>query len=440
LSLFVLFVTFFVFFNIDVTKDLYMFLTPLAGDLLKVALAYSGGLDTSVILKLMQEKLDADVVTITVDVGQKDDFNAIEEKALNFGAVNHYTVNVQEEFVTDYVSKAIKTNALYQDQYPLATALARPLAVKEIVGIARKEQVDSIAHGCTGKGNDQIRFDLGIKSLYPHIPIIAPVREWNLTREWEMEYARKVGIPVSNKIYSIDENLWGRSIEGGVLEDPLQEPPEDIFEWTLSVNNAPQAPQYLSIDFQEGVPVALDGMSMDPLKLIQTLNAVAGTHGIGRIDYIENRCVGIKSREIYEAPAAVTLITAHKDLENLIFTKWVQEFKSLIEAKWSWLTYNGLWFEPLRSALDAFIDNLEVLISGTVKMKLHKGNATVVGRTSDNSLYDTELATFGELSTFDQMQAVGFIELFGLQSVCAHTIHSHSSPENPVLEMKTLLE
>jgi argininosuccinate synthase len=417
-----------------------MFLSPFSGDLLKVALAYSGGLDTSVILKLMQTKLDADVVTITVDVGQKDDFNAIEEKALNFGAVNHYTVNVQEEFVQNYLFRAIKTNALYQGQYPLATALARPLAVKEIVRIARKEQVDSIAHGCTGKGNDQIRFDLGIKSLYPEISILAPVREWNLTREWEMEYARKVGIPVSDKIYSIDENLWGRSIEGGVLEDPWQEPPEDIFQWTLSVDNAPQSPQYLSIDFHNGVPVALDGITMDSVELIQTLNAVAGTHGIGRIDYIEDRCVGIKSREIYEAPAAVTLITAHEDLENLIFTKWVQEFKSLIEAKWSWLTYNGLWFEPLRSALDAFIDNLEVLISGTVKMRLHKGNATVVGRTSDNSLYDTKLATFGELSTFDQNQAVGFIELFGLQSVCAHAMRTCSSPENPVLEMETLIE
>ncbi len=407
---------------------------------MKVALAYSGGLDTSVILKLIQEKLDAEVVTITIDVGQKDDFEAIEEKALNFGAVHHYTVNVQKEFVQDYIFKAIKANALYQGQYPLATALARPLAVKEIVAIAKKEQVTSIAHGCTGKGNDQIRFDLGIKSLYPEINILAPVREWNLAREWEMEYARKVGIPVSDKIYSIDENLWGRSIEGGILENPYQEPPDDIYEWSLSVDGAPHSPQYITIDFENGIPVALDGITMDPVELIETLNAVAGTHGIGRIDYIENRCVGIKSREIYEAPAAVTLIRAHEDLENLIFTKWVQEFKSLVEAKWSWLTYNGLWFEPLRSALDAFIDSLEVLISGTVKMKLHKGTATVVGRTSNNSLYDTHLATFGELSTFDQMQAVGFIELFGLQSVLAHTVHAPLSPEHPPVEMETLLE
>ena len=413
----------------------------MAGDLLKVALAYSGGLDTSVILKLIQEKLDADVVTITIDVGQKDDFEAIEKKALALGAVNHYTVNVQKEFVEHYLFKAIKANALYQDQYPLATALARPLAVKEIVAIAKKEQVDSIAHGCTGKGNDQIRFDLGIKSLYPGIPILAPVREWNLAREWEMDYARKMDIPVSDKIYSIDENLWGRSIEGGVLEQPFEEPPEDIFEWTLSVHDAPEAPQYITLDFEEGVPVALNGIPMDPVELIKTLNTLAGTHGIGRIDYIENRCVGIKSREIYEAPAAVTVITAHKDLENLIFTKWVHEFKSMVEAKWSWLTYNGLWFEPLRNALDAFIDNLETLVSGTVKLKLHKGSATAVGRISDNSLYEKDLATFGE-STFDQMQAVGFIELFGLQSVLAYnkTSQSPEPPGDPLTEVETLYE
>ncbi|MBU7032562.1 MAG: argininosuccinate synthase [Theionarchaea archaeon] len=408
---------------------------------MKVALAYSGGLDTSVILKLIQEKLDAEVVTITVDVGQKDDFEAIEEKALAFGAINHYTVNAQKEFVENYLFKAIKANALYQDQYPLATALARPLAVKEIVAIAKKEHADSIAHGCTGKGNDQIRFDLGIKSLYPEISILAPVREWNLAREWEMDYARKMGIPISDKIYSIDENLWGRSIEGGVLEHPFEEPPEDIFEWTLPVCDAPDAPQYITLDFEKGVPVALDGVAMDPVELIQTLNTRAGTHGIGRIDYIENRCVGIKSREIYEAPAAVTLITAHKDLENLIFTKWIQEFKSMVETKWSFLTYNGLWFEPLRSALDAFIDECETFVSGTVKMKLHKGGATVVGRMSDNALYEKDLATFGE-STFDQMQAVGFIELFGLQSVLASNMVSHSSKLalDPFVEVETLLE
>ncbi|MBU7031447.1 MAG: argininosuccinate synthase [Theionarchaea archaeon] len=393
---------------------------------MKVALAYSGGLDTSVILKLIQEKLDAE---------------AIEEKALAFGAINHYTVNVQKEFVENYLFKAIKANALYQDQYPLATALARPLAVKEIVAIAKKEHADSIAHGCTGKGNDQIRFDLGIKSLYPEISILAPVREWNLVREWEMDYARKMGIPVSDKIYSIDENLWGRSIEGGVLEHPFEEPPEDIFEWTLPVCDAPEVPQYITLDFEKGVPVALDGIAMDPVELIQTLNTCAGTHGIGRIDYIENRCVGIKSREIYEAPAAVTLITAHKDLENLIFTKWIQEFKSMVEAKWSFLTYNGLWFEPLRSALDAFIDECETFVSGTVKMKLHKGGAVVVGRMSDNALYEKDLATFGE-STFDQMQAVGFIELFGLQSVLASNMVSHSSKlqVDPFIEVETLLE
>lgn len=394
---------------------------------MKVVLAYSGGLDTSVILKLMQEKLNAEVITVTVDVGQKDDFKKIEEKALKFGAVKHYTIDAKEEFAKEYLAKAIKVNALYEGAYPLATALARPLIAKKIVEIAKKENADAIAHGCTGKGNDQVRFDLAVKALYPEIKIIAPVREWGLTRDWEMEYAKKNGIPVKEKIYSIDENLWGRSIEGGILEDPSEEPPEEVFEWTLSPEKTPEKPEYVTIEFEEGVPVALNGKEMDLVELIETLNFIAGKHGVGRIDHIEDRTVGIKSREVYEAPAAITLIKAHKDLEKFVLTKWVLEFKEMVDSKWSWLVYNGLWFEPLREALDAFIDTVEEKVSGTVKVKLYKGNAIVVGRKSENALYDINLATF-EKSDYDQKLAIGFIELFGMQSVLAYRIADKSKP------------
>ncbi|NJE09151.1 argininosuccinate synthase [Thermococcus sp. M39] len=394
---------------------------------MKVVLAYSGGLDTSVILKMMQEKLNAEVITVTVDVGQKDDFKKIEEKALKFGAVKHYTIDAKEEFAKEYLAKAIKANALYEGAYPLATALARPLIAKKIVEIAKKENADAIAHGCTGKGNDQVRFDLAVKALYPEIKIIAPVREWGLTRDWEMEYAKKNGIPVKEKIYSIDENLWGRSIEGGILEDPFEEPPEEVFEWTLSPEKTPEKPEYVTIEFEEGVPVALNGKEMDLVELIETLNFIAGKHGVGRIDHIEDRTVGIKSREVYEAPAAITLIKAHKDLEKFVLTKWALEFKEIVDSKWSWLVYNGLWFEPLREALDAFIDKVEEKVSGTVKVKLYKGNAIVVGRKSENALYDINLATF-EKSDYDQKLAIGFIELFGMQSVLAYSIANKSKP------------
>ncbi|MDK2983097.1 MAG: argininosuccinate synthase [Thermococcaceae archaeon] len=389
----------------------------------RVVLAYSGGLDTSVILKLMQEKLNAEVITVTVDVGQKDDFEKIEEKALKLGAVKHYTIDAKEEFAKNYLTKAIKSNALYEDAYPLATALARPLIAEKIVEIAKKENADAVAHGCTGKGNDQVRFDLAVKALYPEIQIVAPVREWGLTRDWEMEYAKKNGIPVKEKIYSIDENLWGRSIEGGILEDPSEEPPEEVFEWTLSPEKSPEKPEYVTIEFEEGIPVALNGKEMGLVELIETLNLLAGKHGVGRIDHIEDRTVGIKSREVYEAPAAVALIKAHKDLEKFVLTKWVLEFKEIVDSKWAWLVYNGLWFEPLREALDAFVDAVEKNVSGTVKLKLYNGNAIVVGRESQNALYDFDLATY-EKSKYDQKLAIGFIELFGMQSVLAYSTAS----------------
>lgn len=388
---------------------------------MKVVLAYSGGLDTSVILKLIQEKLNAEVITVTVDVGQGDDFDKIEEKAYALGAIKHYTIDAKEEYIKDYVFKAVKANALYEGKYPLSSALARPLIAKKLIEVAKKEGVDAVAHGCTGKGNDQVRFDLAIRALYPEVEIIAPVREWGLTRDWEMEYAKKNGIPVSDKIYSIDSNLWGRSIEGGILEDPYQEPPEEAFEWTKSIEDTPDKPEYITIEFKNGVPVALNGEEMSPVELVNVLNAKAGEHGVGRIDHIEDRVVGIKSREVYEAPAALTIIEAHKDLEKLILTKWVLEFKHIIDNVWSWLVYNGFWFEPLKDALDAFIDNVEESVSGVVKVKLYKGNAIVVGRKSDNALYDLELATYEKFSKFDQKLAVGFIELWGLQSVLAYS-------------------
>jgi len=386
---------------------------------MRVVLAYSGGLDTSVILKLLQEKLGAEVVTVTVNVGQPEDFEEIEAKAYKLGAVKHYTIDARREFVEGYIFKAIKANALYDGLYPLSTALARPLIASKVVEIALKEGAEAVAHGCTGKGNDQIRFDLAFKALAPHLKIIAPVREWGLTRDWEIDYAIKHGIPVKSKVYSIDENLWGRSIEGGVLEDPTVEPPEEVFAWTVPPSRAPEEPEYVEIGFEKGVPTHINGERMDPVQLVSYLNRVAGAHGVGRIDMIENRVIGLKSREVYEAPAAVTLIAAHKDLERLVLTKRALDFKEYVDMEWGKLVYQGLWFEPLREALDAFIDVLEEVVTGVVRVKLHKGRAQVVGRSSPYSLYDHELISYFK-SGFDQKLSIGFIELYGLQAVKAY--------------------
>lgn len=386
---------------------------------MRVVLAFSGGLDTSVILKLLQERLGAEVVTVTVDVGQQDDFEAIEEKALKLGAVRHYYIDARREFAENYVFKAIKANALYDGAYPLSTALARPLIAEKVVEVARREGADAVAHGCTGKGNDQIRFDIAIKTLAPHLKIIAPVREWGLTRSWEYEYAMKHGIPVREKVYSIDENLWGRSIESGVLEDPSVEPPEEVFEWTLPPDKAPDTPAYIDLGFEKGVPVSINGERMEPVKLITLINKIAGLHGVGRIDMIENRVLGLKSREVYEAPAATTIITAHKELERLVLTKRLLDFKELVDSEWAKLVYQGLWFDPLRIALDAFIDIAEETVTGSVRVKLHKGAARVVGRSSEYSLYDEDLISYFK-DQLDQKLAVGFIEFFGLQSARAY--------------------
>ncbi len=382
---------------------------------LRIALAYSGGLDTSVILKLMREKLNAEVITVTVDVGQPEDFSGIEFKAYKLGAIKHYNVDAKEEFANNYVYKAVKANALYDGEYPLSTALARPLIASKVVEVALKEDADAVAHGCTGKGNDQIRFDLAIKALAPHLKVIAPVRDWGLSRDWEIEYAVKHGIPVKSKIYSIDENLWGRSIEGGVLDDPSVEPPEEVFTWTVSPSNAPGDPAYIDIEFEKGVPTAVNGIKMGPVELITYLNHVAGAHGVGRVDMMENRVIGLKSREVYEVPAATTIITAHRDLERLVLTKRTLDFKWYVDGEWAKLVYQGLWFEPLREALDSFIDSVESIVSGTVRVKLYKGKISVVARSSPYSLYDSEL-----MKMLDQSMSVGFIELYGLQAVKAY--------------------
>ena len=386
---------------------------------MKVVLAFSGGLDTSVILRLLQERMGAEVVTVTVDVGQRNDFNAIEEKAYALGALKHYYVDAKQEFAEEYVVPAIKANALYEGAYPLSTALARPLIVKKVVEVALKEGTHYIAHGCTGKGNDQVRFDIAVKALYPEAEIIAPVREWGLTRDWELKYASEHGIPVSHGIYSIDENLWGRSIEGGVLEDPYAEPPEEVFEWTAPPELAPNTPEYVSVEFEEGVPTAVNGVKLPVVSIISMLNSVAGKHGVGRIDHMEDRTVGIKSREVYEAPAAITLIKAHKDLEKLVLTKWELMFKELADSTWSWLVYNGLWFEPLREELTELINMMNENVEGEVKLKLFKGTATVVGRASPNALYDLKLSSYESISSFDQSLGKGFTQLWGLQSTVA---------------------
>jgi len=391
---------------------------------LRVVLAYSGGLDTSVILALLKERLKAEVITVTVDVGQKEDFDAIAAKAEKLGAVKHYIFNAKEEFARNYVFKAVKANALYEGKYPLSSALSRPLIAEKLVYVARKEGADAVAHGCTGKGNDQVRFDITIKALNPDLEVIAPIRDWGLLRDWELEYAKSRGIPLPSerKIYSIDENLWGRSIEAGPIEDPFLEPPEDAFAWTVPPTKAPDKPEYVTIEFKDGVPVALNGEVKDPVNLVMELNSIAGRNGVGRVDHIEDRTVGLKSREVYEVPAALTVIEAHKDLEKLVLTRKELTVKELMDTIWTDLVYTGLWVEPLRKEVEAFIDAVEARVSGEVKVKLYKGSIAVVGRRSPNSLYDIKLATYTSKSAFKQELAKGFIEFWGMQCIAVNRL------------------
>ncbi len=388
----------------------------------KAVLAFSGGLDTSVVVKYLQEKHNLDVVTVTVDVGQGDDQKKIAAKAKKLGVVKHYNLDARLEFVNDFIFPSIKANALYQKKYCLATALARPLIAQKVVDIAKKENAKALAHGCTGKGNDQVRFDVTMRSGST-LPIIAPIRDLNLTRDVELKFAKKHGIQIDNtaKRFSVDQNLWGRAIEGGVMEDAYKEPPEDAFIW-VKTKNLPDKPQYLEIVFKEGVPVAADGKHLKPIELIQYINKKAGSCGVGIVDHIEDRVVGIKSREVYETPAATCLIEAHTDLEKMVLTKHELKFKSIVDSEWAWLAYSGLWQDPLKSDLDMFINATQMRVSGTVKLKMFKGSLRVVGRKSDYSLYSHDLATYGSGSTFDQTLAKGFVELWGLQSTEANKL------------------
>ena len=387
----------------------------------KVVLAYSGGVDTSVCIPYLKNEYGiSEVVTFVADLGQGDDLEIVRQKALNSGATKSVIGNLVDNFVEKYAFPAIRANALYGEKYPLSTALARPLIAENLVNLARELNADAVAHGCTGKGNDQVRFDLAIHALGPDLQIITPAREWKMSREEAILYGEKFGIPapVSKKSpYSIDVNLLGRSIEAGLLEDPMQEPNEDVFDMTSSINDAPNAPKDIEIVFQNGFPIAIGNEFLSPVEIIQKVNSLAGEHGFGRIDMIEDRVVGIKSREIYEAPGLLLLIKAHKELESITLNPDVLDFKNLVEKKWGQLVYQGFWFGPLKQALDGFIDSTQSSVNGKVKIRLHKGNAIVIGRSSENnSLYREDLATYSKDDIFNHKQAEGFIYMWGMSN------------------------
>jgi argininosuccinate synthase len=399
----------------------------------KVVLAYSGGLDTSVAIKWLKENYGLDVVALTIDVGNEKDFSAVKQKALNAGAVNALVIDAKETFVNQYVFPALKADALYEGQYPLATALSRPLIGKLLVEVARKEGASAVAHGCTGKGNDQVRIEVSVNALGPDLKVIAPAREWGMTREETIRYAEKHSIPVPVTVsspYSIDENLWGRSIECGVLEDPWTEPPEDAFSWTKSPGAAPAAPGDVEIGFEKGIPVSLDSQQMNGITLIQRLNETVGSHGVGRIDHVENRLVGIKSREVYEAPAAMVLLQAHQALEALTLSREQLRFKQKVAIEYADLIYNGLWFTSLHRDLAACVQSSQRHVNGAVKIKLYKGNSVVVGRKSPHSLYSHGLATYDKGDVFDQSASAGFIHIWGLPVKTQARLQGAGGPED----------
>ena len=383
----------------------------------RVVLAYSGGLDTSVAVKWIAEKYDAEIVAVTMDLGQGKELDDIRERALAVGAVRVHVVDVRDEFSRDYIVPALQAGAMYEGKYPMATALGRPLIAQKLVEVAQFEGATMIAHGCTGKGNDQVRIDVSARALDPSIGVIAPAREWGMTRPDEIEYARQHGIQVPTTVespYSTDSNLWGRSIECGVLEDPWTEPPEDIYTLTKSPVDCPDVPAYVEIDFESGVPTKVNGVAMPLTELINSLDKIAGAHGVGRIDMVENRLVGIKSREIYEAPAATVLHTAHRELEALVIPKDLERLKSYLSVTYADLIYNGLWFTPTREAIDALITKVQERVTGTTRLKLYRGDCRVVGRKSEIALYDTDLATYDTGDSFDHSAAEGFIKIWGL--------------------------
>ncbi len=384
----------------------------------KIVLAYSGGLDTSVILRWLKQKYKAQIITYTANLGQGSPLKGIKEKAIKTGASKAYVEDLREEFCQDYVLPALRAGALYEGKYPLATALARPLIAKGLIHLATKEGAEAIAHGCSGKGNDQVRFEVTAKALNPKITILAPLREWELSsREEEIRYARLHHIPIQIKEespYSIDRNLWGVSIECGSLEDPWREPPPDSYQITKSFQESPSKPVYVEIEFKNGMPVGINGKNYSTIELIKWLNETGADNGVGRIDMVENRLVGIKSREIYEAPAAVILHQAHRELESIVLDKDTLHFKPIVSSIYSDLVYNGLWYSPLRNALDSFIHETQKVVTGMVRMKLFKGNCQVTGRKSPYSLYDKKLSTYGEEDTFNQKDSRGFVQIWGL--------------------------
>ena len=383
----------------------------------RIVLAYSGGLDTSVAVKWLADKYEAEIVTVTVDLGQGKELDDVRERALAVGAVRAHVVDAREEFARHYVLPALQAGAIYESRYPLATALGRPLIAKKLVEVAEMEDAGMIAHGCTGKGNDQVRMDVSSRALNPSIKVVAPARVWGLTRPEEIKYAQQHGIPVPASVenpYSTDSNLWGRSIECGVLEDPWVEPPEDIYTLTKSPVEAPDVPAYVEIEFESGVPTKVNGVNMPFTELINSLETIAGAHGIGRIDMVENRLVGIKSREIYEAPAACVLHAAHRELEALVIPRDLERLKVSLSKAYADLVYDGLWFSVTRESIDAFVASIQKRVSGIVRVKLFKGDCRVVGRKSPMSLYDSGLATYDEGDQFDHEAAEGFIKIFGL--------------------------
>lgn len=381
----------------------------------KIVLAYSGGLDTSVAIAWL--KKDFDVIAVCMDVGEGKDLQFIHEKALKIGAIESYVIDVKEEFAEAFVLPALQAHAFYEQKYPLVSALSQPLISKKLVDIAHECGATYIAHGCTGKGNDQVRFEIAIAALDPTIEVIAPVRDWHWSREEEIAFAKENGVPIPADLdnpYSVDQNLWGRANECGVLENPWNQAPEEAYDMTVSPEEAPDRPEYIDITFEAGVPIALNGKVLSLANLIIELNQIAGAHGIGRIDHVENRLVGIKSREIYECPGAITLLAAHKEIEDLTFVREVSHFKPILENELSNLIYNGLWYNPATQAILSYLKETQKVVNGIAKVKLYKGHVQVVARQSDNSLYDENLATYTSADSFDQEAAIGFIKLWGL--------------------------
>ena len=400
----------------------------------KVVLAYSGGLDTSVAIKWLVDE-GYDVVACCLDIGEGRDMQFIKDKAIQVGAIESYALDCKEEFANEYALIALQGNTFYEQSYPLVSALSRPLIAKKLVEVAHAAGATTVAHGCTGKGNDQVRFEVAIAALDPHLKVIAPVREWKWSREEEIAYAAEKGVPIPANLdnpYSIDQNIWGRACECGILEDPWAAPPKGAYAITAELEDTPDVPDMVEITFDAGVPVALDGEAMSFYEIIDELNILAGKHGIGRIDYVENRLVGIKSREVYECPGAMTLMKAHKELEDLTFVTELAHFKPTIENQLADVIYNALWFNPLTDALIAFLKETQKYVNGVVRVKLFKGNAIVEGRKSENSLYNENLATYTSADTFDQDAAVGFIKLFGLPSKVHAEVQSKVQEQNLV--------